>query len=196
MRNIRLAVLSCIALVVVSVFVFFGVRAADSAASSGAGAQVRQASAAPEDDSFYRAFLHRQDMMRRFFDDVFGDYGSASNAFAAYPGLGAPLMNIHRTDKELVVTCDLPGMDKDGINVEVRDRVLTVSGERGGRTEETNDDKRYYVRELSYGKFSRSVMLPEDADPSGLAAEYRDGVLTLTVPVRAGTEDVRKVPVK
>ena len=75
---------------------------------------------------------------------------------------------------------DLPGMDKDKINVEVKDHMLVVSGERTADQEQEGDQ--FYKRGRSFRSFSRSVMLPEDADDGNLNVKYEKGVLEVTIP--------------
>lgn len=79
------------------------------------------------------------------------------------------------------LTMDTPGLDVDDVKVQVHDgNLLTVSGERS--SERTDEGSNYYER--SYGKFSRSFRLLDNADTSGLSAEMNRGVLTITVPKR------------
>jgi HSP20 family protein len=79
------------------------------------------------------------------------------------------------------LTMDTPGLDVDDVKVQVHDgNLLTVSGERS--SERTEEGSNYYER--SYGKFSRSFRLLDNADTSGLSAEMNRGVLTITVPKR------------
>ena len=79
------------------------------------------------------------------------------------------------------LTMDTPGLDVDDVKVQVHDgNLLTVSGERS--SERTEEGSNYYER--SYGKFSRSFRLLDNADTSGLSAEMNHGVLTITVPKR------------
>lgn len=88
-----------------------------------------------------------------------------------------PDADIQETENEYVIKMDLPGMEKDKINVEVKDNLLSVSGER--KTEKEQQDKGYYRSELSYGSFSRTIPLPGDVDSEKVTAEYSNGVLTV-----------------
>ena len=91
-----------------------------------------------------------------------------------------PAVDVWETDKELVVSFDLPGIPEDKISVELEDNILTVSGERERTQEHSND--RFYRFERRYGTFSRSVSLPQGVKESDIKAEYRDGVLEIRVP--------------
>lgn len=88
-----------------------------------------------------------------------------------------PDADIQETKNEYVIKMDLPGMEKDKINVEVKDNLLSVSGER--KTEKEQQNKGYYRSELSYGSFSRTIPLPGDVNSEKVTAEYSNGVLTV-----------------
>ena len=77
-------------------------------------------------------------------------------------GMYSPRMDMKQTDKEYIITMDIPGMDKDKINIENKNGMLKISGERQS---ETNDNKnnQYYSQERSFGSFMQSIPLPDDA---------------------------------
>lgn len=87
------------------------------------------------------------------------------------------------TENAYEITMDLPGMKKDDINVNVNNGILTVLAER---TSSRTDDNNYYERR--YGKYSRSIKLPRNANEGDVKASYEDGVLKL------GFEKIQKVP--
>jgi HSP20 family protein len=91
-----------------------------------------------------------------------------------------PAVDVWETDKELVLSFDLPGIPEDKIAVELEDNILTVSGERERTQEHSND--RFYRFERRYGSFSRSVTLPTGVNEDSIQADYRDGVLEVRVP--------------
>ena len=91
-----------------------------------------------------------------------------------------PAVDVWETEKELVLSFDLPGIPEDGIAVELDDNVLTVSGERE-RTKE-HSSERFYRFERRYGRFSRSVTLPSGVKEDDISADYKDGVLEIRVP--------------
>jgi HSP20 family protein len=91
-----------------------------------------------------------------------------------------PAIDVQQTDKEYTLKADLPGVEKKDISVQVRDNILTVSGERKSEKEEKG--KNYLRREHSYGSFSRSLSLPNDVKTSEIKAAYKDGVLSLKIP--------------
>ena len=91
-----------------------------------------------------------------------------------------PVVDIYDNEANVVIQADLPGLRKEDINIDVAGRVLTIKGERVV----SNDTKieNYYRRERSHGKFQRSFTLPEDLELDQITAEFKDGVLKVTVP--------------
>jgi len=90
-----------------------------------------------------------------------------------------PAVDVWETENELVYAFDLPGIPEDKIAVEFDDGALTVSGERE-RVDEVKNDRSYRF-ERRFGSFSRSVALPQGVTEDDVKADYRDGVLQVTV---------------
>ena len=91
-----------------------------------------------------------------------------------------PAMDLVETDDHLVLKADLPGMSKEDVNLEIKDNVLTVSGERKAEHEKKADG--YYRIERAFGGFSRSLTLPQGVDTSAINADFTDGVLEVRIP--------------
>ncbi len=91
-----------------------------------------------------------------------------------------PRVDIYDDKDNIVIKAEMPGVDKKDIKVDVKDRVLTLSGERSADKEVKEDS--YYRRERTFGRFERSFTLPGEVDPEKIAAEYKDGVLKIVVP--------------
>ena len=91
-----------------------------------------------------------------------------------------PVVDIFDKDDNIVITAELPGVDKENVSVDIKERVLTLSGERSGENEVKEDN--YYRRERVYGSFKRSFTLPGNVDSDKIAAEFKDGVLKIEVP--------------
>jgi HSP20 family protein len=91
-----------------------------------------------------------------------------------------PAMDLAETDSHLVLKADLPGLRREDVQIELKDSVLTISGERHAESEQKVDG--YYRVERAAGSFSRSLTLPEGIDPEGIAAEFQDGVLEVRIP--------------
>jgi HSP20 family molecular chaperone IbpA len=115
---------------------------------------------------------------------------SANPMLRSHAASFAPDYDVKATDKAYIISFDMPGMDKAKINVEVKNGVILVSGERSSESKEDQSGK-FYRQERSFGYFSRSIPLPEDAKPESLMAKYENGVLMLTIDKK---EAVKKVP--
>ena len=92
----------------------------------------------------------------------------------------SPLVDITEDDKEYLIKAELPEIKKEDVKLTVQDNVLAISGER--KYEKEEKDKKYHRVERACGSFLRSFTLPEDADGSKVAAEYKDGILTVHLP--------------
>jgi len=103
-----------------------------------------------------------------------------------------PAVDVLEKDGNLVLRVETPGVSEKDIELKLEGRVLTVKGEKKMDNEETRGDYRRIERR--YGTFSRSFTLPETADPEKIRAEYRNGVLTVTVPQRPEAKP-RDIPV-
>jgi HSP20 family protein len=92
----------------------------------------------------------------------------------------APAMDLVESENHLILRADLPGVSEDDVHIEVRDSVLTISGER--KTESTEERNGYYRMERAFGHFARSLTLPEGVDADGIAASFDKGVLEVKIP--------------
>lgn len=106
----------------------------------------------------------------------------------------APASEASSGDDAYRISMELPGVAEDDIELSVQGGVVTVKGEKKTEREEKGDT--WYFSERQYGAFSRSFRLPEDADPEGVKAALREGVLTVTLPRKApkGAE-AKRVPI-
>jgi HSP20 family protein len=116
-----------------------------------------------------------QEEMNRFFDDFFGEHqhGLAEGAWL-------PAVDVSETDDEFVVRAELPGMSQEDIDINVQDNILTLKGEK--KQEQKEDKENFYRLERSYGSFSRSFTLPAGVNPDDIKANFKDGVLEVTMP--------------
>jgi HSP20 family protein len=94
----------------------------------------------------------------------------------------SPVVDIEETDKNYLIRAELPGLNKDKVKVSVEDGVLMLSGERNLKRKV--EGKTFHRVERSHGTFSRSFTLPEDADAEKVNANYRDGLLEVSVTKR------------
>ncbi|MDY6814766.1 MAG: Hsp20/alpha crystallin family protein [Pseudomonadota bacterium] len=91
----------------------------------------------------------------------------------------APAVDIKETDKAFTIEAELPGMSRDDVKVTVDDGVLTIKGER--KQEEETEDKKMHRIERFYGSFMRRFTLPDNVDENSVKANFKDGLLTLTI---------------
>jgi HSP20 family protein len=95
-------------------------------------------------------------------------------------GVWNPHVDIYENKDQISLEVEIPGMSKDDIHLTFENNVLTLSGER--RFENDREEKNYHRVERSYGSFTRSFTLPNTVSGDGITAEYRDGVLYLSLP--------------
>lgn len=136
-----------------------------------------------------RSFDVFDDLFRRFetdLSDLFGRNGMGSRGEARL----FPAMEVKRTDGELVVRMELPGIDAESVDVTLDDTTLRVRAERRA----SDDAGEYLRREFAYGIFERRVTLPTGIDPEKLSARFDAGILEVRIPYE-GAKAV-KVPVE
>lgn len=102
-------------------------------------------------------------------------------------------VDILEDNEQVVLKAELPGVNPKEVDIRLEDNVLTISGEK---KLEHEDKKENYIRvERYYGKFSRAFTLPPYVDASKISAEYKDGILTVTLPKRPETKP-RQIEIK
>src|SRR3954449_8680020 len=125
-----------------------------------------------------REFSTLQNEMNRLFNTVFDAPAGGNNGGTLRRWM--PAMDLVETGEHFVLRADLPGLSEEDVNIEVEDRVLTISGERKAEHETTKEG--YHRVERAFGGFSRSLTLPEGVDPEGVAASFDRGVLEVRIP--------------
>ena len=125
----------------------------------------------------FRELATIQNEMNRLFNTAF-DAPPGGNGGTARRWV--PAMDLVETDDHFVLRADLPGLSQDDVNIEVEDRVLTVSGER--RAEHESKSEGYHRVERAFGSFSRSLTLPKGVDPEAVTASFENGVLEVRIP--------------
>ncbi|MBI4445027.1 MAG: Hsp20/alpha crystallin family protein [Acidobacteria bacterium] len=133
---------------------------------------------------FMRKFSEEMD---RLFDSFFDNFGMGRSWLQPRPwsrelegGVWYPPVEAFERDNKLVVRCELPGLKKDDINVEVREDSLVISGER--KEERHEEREGFYRSERSYGSFHRAVPLPRGTKSDQAKASFKDGVLEISIP--------------
>jgi HSP20 family protein len=117
-----------------------------------------------------------QSEMNRLFDGFFGN--RAPNGITSRRWI--PAMDLVEGEDEFVLRADLPGLTEDDVEIEIKDSVLTISGER--KAEEKREGEGYYRVERAFGSFSRSLTLPEGVAADQVTASFDNGVLEVRVP--------------
>jgi HSP20 family protein len=130
--------------------------------------------------------LHRE--MNRLFDDIVRGFG-APDVFGGRGGW--PSVEVEETDGEYRVTAELPGLEEKDVEVLMQDGVLTLRGEKRA---ETKDVSRAFSERV-YGRFERRLAL-DDVDEARVAAQFRNGVLTVTAPKAAQSQSrAKRIPI-
>lgn len=107
-----------------------------------------------------------------------------------------PAMEIVEKDDALIVTAELPGVSLNDVNITVEEGLLSISGEKKEEKEMGKVESRYHVWERRYGSFKRSFTLPQAVDTSKIAADFANGILTVTLPKsEKAKEHGRKIPI-
>jgi HSP20 family protein len=143
-----------------------------------------------EDDNPF-SLLRRE--MDALFDNFFGGFRGEpfANRFSTFN----PNVDVMEGDKEIVVSAELPGMDEKDIYVSIQKDALTIKGEKKAEREEKGRD--YYRMERSYGSFSRTIPLPAEVDMDKVEAQFKKGVLKVTLPKTAdAVKESKKISVK
>lgn len=115
--------------------------------------------------------------LNRLFSDFFGRTSQEQNLTP-----WVPPVDISEGGHELVVKADLPDIRPEELDIRVENNILTIRGER--KFEKVADEKNYLRVERSYGSFARSFALANTVNTEAIKADYKDGVLTLTIPKR------------
>ena len=120
-----------------------------------------------------------QDRMNRLFNDT---YGRGREDDLMNRGAWTPAVDIYEVDGTLMLKAELPDMRREDIDVSVENNTLTIRGER--TLDNDVKQENFHRIERSYGSFVRQFSLPTTVDAGKIAAEYKNGVLTLKLPVR------------
>lgn len=123
-------------------------------------------------------FRDLQERMNRMFDDSYRGAGRGEDW--GLGGAWAPPVDIYEKDGNIVVKAELPGVDPKDVDVRVENNTLTIRGER--KIDNEIKQEAYHRVERSYGTFTRSFSLPSVLDQDKIKAEFKDGVLQVTLP--------------
>ncbi|MGE3844267.1 MAG: Hsp20/alpha crystallin family protein [Vicinamibacterales bacterium] len=141
--------------------------------------------------------LHRE--IDRVFDDAFRGFGFPTPAPlrwpSEWPGIMKPVVDIQETDKQYRIALEVPGVEEKDIQITLDNDVLVVRGEK--RQEQETKDGGFHRIERSYGSFQRALNLPGDANQDTIKANFKNGVLTITMDKREASapRQGRSIPV-
>ncbi len=135
----------------------------------------------------FREFAQLQDRVNRVFNEIY-----RSDEALMTSGAWVPPVDIYQNgDREVVIKAELPDMNREDIDITVDNGTLTIKGEK--KLAEDLKEEQFHRIERRYGAFSRSFSLPQTVDTGKVAAEYKNGVLTVRLPLR---EEARPRTVK
>ena len=129
----------------------------------------------------FKPFLPVTSVFDRFFDDF------------AYKNEVMPAFDISETEKEYLITAEIPGIDVKDIDITLSDGILTIKGEK--KKEEESKERNYHCIERHYGSFERRFKIPETVKTDKLDAKYNGGILKLSLP-KSGKAKARQIEVK
>ncbi|OGH98447.1 MAG: hypothetical protein A2104_09955 [Candidatus Melainabacteria bacterium GWF2_32_7] len=121
-----------------------------------------------------------QEEMNRMIEDTFERFGLTENAPEKGEITWQPAVELNEQNGNYQVKAELPGISKDDIDVEVGEDTVTIKAETKKEEEEKKENT--YRSELRYGKFIRTLELPSNIDNTKVSAEFKDGILTVTLP--------------
>ena len=130
-----------------------------------------------------------EDVFSSIVDDFFHFHG-----FSPFRGLSnpdfSPSLDFKDKEKEYLVNLEVPGIEKDGIEIEIDDGLLIIKGEK--KAEKIEKDEEIYASERCYGAFRREIRLPSDCQEEKIKADYKNGVLSITLPKNEVKEKEKK----
>ena len=127
----------------------------------------------------FRDLLGLRERMNRLFEESARGLGRGQEEDL---GAWAPAVDIYEKGTDVVLKAELPGLDPKDVDIRVENNVLTLQGERKFEGETKRED--YHRVERAYGGFTRSFTLPSTVDTTNVKADYKDGVLRITLPKR------------
>ncbi len=131
-------------------------------------------------------------LIRKEMEDLFSNFWGSSQANLPAVSMSTAL-DVVESENAFTIKLDAPGLETKDLNIQIHGNTLTISGER--KEEKESKDKTYYRMERRHGTFSRTVTLPCEVNENEAAAEYTNGVLSLTLPKAEGSK-TKKIPVK
>lgn len=126
----------------------------------------------------FRGFESLRRDMNRMFDEFFRGDISVDESF--FNRDWSPAVDIAENNNEYIIKAELPGLQKEEVKISIENNILTIRGER--KNEQEKKETNYHRIERSYGMFERSFAVPGTVKTSEIDAQFKDGILTLTLP--------------
>ena len=139
-----------------------------------------------------RGYFSMQDTMNSLVNALFN---SDSSNYASEGGEFSPRMDMKETENAFIVKLMMPGIEKDDIDISITDGVLTIKGESKEEAENEDEKSSWLVREMKHYSYYRAVRLPSEVTAENAEAEYKNGILKLTLP-KAEEVKPKSIPVK
>ena len=147
-----------------------------------------------------RAPLARPDFtsfspLSREISRLLDEFSRSLSAVGALTAPVSPSIDVTETDKEIEIAAELPGLERQDVEISLEDNVLMIRGEKKMPADTDDKNKNYHLTERSYGIFYRAFQLPVGIDPASVEATMSNGVLKIKIPKPAHT-DAKKIEVK
>ncbi|WP_022668482.1 Hsp20/alpha crystallin family protein [Desulfospira joergensenii] len=133
--------------------------------------------------------LSELSLFRNSFNGFFND----PQLFPRETRVWNPLVDILDQEDAVVLNVELPGLSKEDISIDIKEKVLTIKGERKLEQEEKKEN--YYKRERSFGCFQRSFSLSDDILTDEVSADFKDGILKITLKKNPAKEEVKQITI-
>ena len=136
-------------------------------------------------------------LLRREMDSLFDSFFKSFDMepFGSPVGAFSPKVDVTENEKEIKLSAELPGMDEKDIDISLQHDMLIIKGEK--KEEKEDKGKDYYSMERSYGSFSRTIPLPVDVETDKVEANFKKGVLNITLPKTSKViEEAKNISVK
>jgi HSP20 family protein len=134
-------------------------------------------------------------MMRRLSEEMDRAFGSTFGLTRSmgHAGTWVPPVEVREKDNQIEITTELPGLNKDDVKIECTTEGITIEGEKHREEEKTEGG--IHRSERSYGHFYRMIPLPDGVDPDKAKAEFKNGVLHVSVPVTEAKRQTKRIPI-
>jgi len=142
-------------------------------------------------EGWHELFSRNSNALTHFSRNDKNEAPPESGALAAFPHWSMLAGEVEETDKEIVVRVEAPGMEKEDCRITIEGNMLHLSGEK--RLARETHGSTYHIMERAYGAFQRTIPLPRNVDVDKAEASYKNGVLSIRLPKRAGVS-TRAVP--